>query len=83
MVELVEQLKADGVTICDEIEEFDKDGEEYLAVNNSAMVYMLINSVKELNHKIEKYPVNIIRCEDCTLLQLDYIVDQKKVYHLS
>tara|TARA_Y100000741_G_scaffold332707_1_gene288832 strand:+ start:1603 stop:2853 length:1251 start_codon:yes stop_codon:yes gene_type:complete len=36
---------------------------------------------KDLNHQVEKYPINIIRCEDCTLLQLDYIVDQNKVYH--
>ena len=41
------------------IEEFDKDGEEYLAVNNSAMVYMLINSVKELNQKIEDLEAEI------------------------
>ncbi|MBK6346530.1 MAG: tail fiber domain-containing protein [Bacteroidales bacterium] len=27
----------------------DKDGEEYLQVDNSAMIYMLINAVKELN----------------------------------
>jgi len=33
--------------------------------------------------KVEKFPINIVRCKDCTLLQLDYIVDQKKVYHLE
>ena len=33
--------------------------------------------------KIEKYPVNIVRCNECTLLQIDYIVDQTKVYHLD
>ena len=33
--------------------------------------------------KIEKFPINIVRCKDCTLLQLDYIVDQEKVYHLE
>ncbi len=33
--------------------------------------------------KIEKFPINVVRCKDCTLLQLDYIVDQKKVYHLE
>ena len=30
---------------------------------------------------VKKYPINVVRCEDCTLLQIDYIVDQKKVYH--
>jgi GDP-mannose 4,6-dehydratase len=30
---------------------------------------------------VKKYPLNIVACKDCTLLQLDYIVDQNKVYH--
>ena len=44
----------------------------------------LANSLvkKTSNSKqIQKYPINIIRCGDCTLLQIDYIVDQNKVYH--
>jgi hypothetical protein len=31
----------------------------------------------------EKFPIIVVRCEDCTLLQIDYIVDQNKVYHLD
>ena len=31
----------------------------------------------------EKFPITVVRCEDCTLLQIDYIVDQNKVYHLD
>ncbi len=38
---------------------------------------------KEDSNKVEKFPINIVRCKDCTLLQLDYIVDQNKVYHLD
>ena len=30
---------------------------------------------------VQKFPVNIVRCKDCGLLQIDYIVDQNKVYH--
>lgn len=37
----------------------EKDDEEYLSVNNSAMVYMLINSVKELNQKLEDLEAEI------------------------
>tara|TARA_B110000027_G_scaffold133736_1_gene163087 strand:- start:496 stop:1746 length:1251 start_codon:yes stop_codon:yes gene_type:complete len=33
--------------------------------------------------KLEKFPIKVVRCEDCTLLQIDYIVDQNKVYHLD
>ena len=33
------------------------------------------------NSIVEKFPINIVRCDECTLLQLDYIVDQNKVYH--
>ena len=42
---------------------------------------LLLNTEEE--EQVQKYPVNIIRCDECTLLQLDYIVDQKKVYHLE
>ena len=31
----------------------------------------------------EKFPITVVICEDCTLLQIDYIVDQNKVYHLD
>ncbi len=46
----------------------------------------LANSlIKTLNDesKVKKYPINIVRCGKCTLLQIDYIVDQKEVYHLD
>lgn len=33
------------------------------------------------NAKMEKFPINVVRCGDCTLMQIDYIVDQSKVYH--
>ena len=42
----------------------------------------LLNNIKE-EKKTAKYPINIIRCKDCTLLQIDYVVDQAKVYHLD
>ena len=44
----------------------------------------LANSlIKDISYEnlVQKFPVNIIRCRDCGLLQIDYIVDQKKVYH--
>ena len=44
----------------------------------------LANSLIKKNiddKQIKRYPINIIRCDDCTLLQIDYIVDQNKVYH--
>ena len=46
----------------------------------------LANSLIKKNsdyENISKYPINIVRCEECTLLQIDYIVDQNKVYHLD
>jgi 23S rRNA U2552 (ribose-2'-O)-methylase RlmE/FtsJ len=33
--------------------------------------------------KIKKFPINIVRCQICTLLQIDYIVNQNEVYHLD
>ena len=32
---------------------------------------------------IKKFPINIVRCQDCTLLQIDYVVNQSDVYHLD
>ena len=42
----------------------------------------LLNDLKEESTS-EKFPINIVRCDDCTLLQIDFIVDQTKVYHLN
>ena len=51
-------------------------------LGNQPLANSLIKNIKE-NDGIEKYPLKVIRCENCTLLQIDYIVDQKKVYHLN
>ena len=53
-----------------------------MSLGNQPLANTLISNIQNEN-KIEKYPINIVRCEDCTLLQLDYIVDQNKVYHLD
>ena len=53
-----------------------------MSLGNQPLANTLISNIQDEN-KIEKYPINIVRCEDCTLLQLDYIVDQNKVYHLD
>ena len=42
----------------------------------------LLKDLKEESTN-EKFPINIVRCDDCTLLQIDFIVDQTKVYHLN
>lgn len=39
-----------------------KDNEEYYGVNNSAMTYMLINAVKELNAKVEQLESKLSQC---------------------
>ena len=38
---------------------------------------------KNLKEKenLDSFPINVVRCDECTLLQIDYIVDQSKVYH--
>ena len=46
----------------------------------------LANSLSKKNSDdktIKKYPINIVRCKACTLLQIDYIVDQNEVYHMD
>ena len=53
-----------------------------MSLGEQPLANSLIKNLNEDN-KIKKYPINIIRCDDCTLLQIDYIVDQKEVYHLD
>ena len=53
-----------------------------MSLGDQPLANSLINNLDEDN-KIKKYPINIIRCDDCTLLQIDCIVDQKEVYHLD
>ena len=55
---------------------------EVIKLGDQPLANSLIKKNSEDN-RIKKYPVNIIRCGDCTLLQIDYIVDQTKVYHLD
>lgn len=42
------------------VETFEKEGEDYLSVDNSAMVYMLINSVKEQQKMIEELKAEVM-----------------------
>ena len=39
------------------------------------------NQIKKKKEK--SYPLNLYRCKKCQLLQLDYIVNNKKVFHLK
>jgi 2-polyprenyl-3-methyl-5-hydroxy-6-metoxy-1,4-benzoquinol methylase len=51
-----------------------------VSLGNQPLANTLLNKKSEEKF-VKKYPLNIIACKDCTLLQLDYIVDQNKVYH--
>lgn len=53
---------------------------EVMKLGDQPLANSLIKKLSD-ESKIQNYPVNIIRCGDCTLLQIDYIVDQNKVYH--
>lgn len=38
---------------------------------------------KQTTTKEKSYPLNLVRCENCQLLQLDYIVNNKELFHLD
>ena len=40
-------------------------------------------TLKQTITKEKSYPLNLIRCENCQLLQLDYIVNNKELFHLD
>jgi 23S rRNA U2552 (ribose-2'-O)-methylase RlmE/FtsJ len=51
-----------------------------ISLGNQPLANSLLNNKKQ-EKLVKKYPLNIIACKNCTLLQLDYVVDQNKVYH--
>ena len=53
---------------------------EVMKLGDQPLANSLIKKTSE-DSQIKRYPINIIRCDDCTLLQIDYIVDQNQVYH--
>jgi len=53
---------------------------EVMKLGHQPLANSLIKKNSEIN-QIEKYQINIVRCDECTLLQIDFIVDQNKVYH--
>ena len=55
---------------------------DVINLGDQPLANSLLKNIEDDN-KLEKYPVNIVRCNECTLLQIDYIVDQEKVYHLD
>ena len=57
-----------------------KDLIQVIDLGNQPLSNTLQKNSKE-REKLEKFPINVVRCGDCTLMQIDYIVDQSKVYH--
>ena len=55
---------------------------QVIDIGEQPLANTLQKNLKEKN-KLEKFPINVVRCSDCTLMQIDYIVDQNKVYHLD
>ncbi len=53
---------------------------EVMQLGEQPLANSLIKDISAEN-LVQKFPVNIVRCKDCGLLQIDYIVDQNKVYH--
>ncbi len=53
-----------------------------MTLGNQPLANSLVKNVNNEN-EIKKFPINIIRCEDCTLLQIDYVVNQNEVYHMD
>ncbi len=53
-----------------------------MTLGNQPLANSLIKNANN-ESEIKKFPINIIRCEDCTLLQIDYVVNQNEVYHMD
>ena len=53
-----------------------------MSLGDQPLANSLIKNLDD-ESKVKKYPINLVRCGNCTLLQIDYIVDQQEVYHLD
>ena len=53
-----------------------------MTLGNQPLANSLVKNANNVN-EIKKFPINIIRCKDCTLLQIDYVVNQNEVYHMD
>ncbi len=53
-----------------------------MTLGNQPLANSLVKNANNEN-EIKKFPINIIRCKDCTLLQIDYVVNQNEVYHMD
>ena len=40
-------------------------------------------TIKDLNKLEKSYPLKLLRCKSCHLLQINYVVDNKEVFHLE
>lgn len=38
---------------------------------------------KDLTKREKKYPLNLVRCLNCGLIQIDYVVDPKELFHID
>ena len=50
-----------------------------IEIGNQPLANTLLENEYDKAKKL--YPINVIRCVDCTLIQIDYIVNQNEVYH--
>ena len=40
-------------------------------------------SPEQLNEPEVHYPLRLLKCDDCDLVQIDYVVDPKVVFHIT
>ena len=59
---------------------FSKNLRHVISLGNQPLANTLIDNYEKID-QYQSYPINVVRCKECTLLQIDYVVDQEKVYH--
>ena len=71
-------IKAGKIPYCQIC--FSKNLTHVINLGNQPLANTLIDNHENID-QYQSYPINVVRCNECTLLQIDYVVDQKKVYH--
>ena len=55
---------------------------EVINIGEQPLANTLLENLNDDKNK-KSFPINVVRCGDCTLLQIDYIANQNEVYHPS
>lgn len=81
MQSVIHDFKPGNIDICQICNS--KNLESIIDLGHQPLANTFLQSDFQKKNPTTLYPINVVRCKKCGLVQLDHIVDQKNVYHTS